>query len=269
MTAIWEWMAEAAPTIDLGALPLMGVDSPTWNVVRRVLSAHRVTPLIRYGFSRPALRRRGSFDEYLASLSAKRRKNYRRQWRALNGAAEVEVRHHRSLDAGSDWASRFMQMEASGWKGERGSALACCAADVKFFDELTSAFGQRADLFYTEVRLDGVAAAMCASLVEGATLFGFKVAFDPAYKEYSPGMLNAVQEVRLFLENPELVFADSGANANSFIGSYWRDRVPVAKVLLPCSTAGRLALASLDMVKRAKRGALLALETLHESHGAA
>ena len=35
----------------------------------------------------------------------------------------------------------------------------------------------RADLFYSEVRLDGVPAAMCASLVEGTTLFGSKVAF--------------------------------------------------------------------------------------------
>ncbi len=160
-------------------------------------------------------------------------------------------------------------MEASGWKGERGSALACCAADVEFFDELTNAYGHRADLFYTEVRIDGVAAAMCASLVEGMTLCGFKVAFDPAYGEYSPGLLNAVQEVRLFLASPELVFAESGANAKSFIGSYWRDRVPVAKALLPCSNVGRLALAGLDVVKRAKRRALLALETLRKPREAA
>jgi len=156
-------------------------------------------------------------------------------------------------------------MESSGRKGEHGSALACCGADIKFFDELTRAYSHRADLFYSEVRLDGVPAAMCASLVEGTTLFGFKVASGPAYGEYSPGVLNAVQEVRLFLESEELVFAESGANAQSFIGSYWRDRVPVAKVLLPSSKAGRLALASPDAAQRATRGALSAFETLRRS----
>ncbi len=108
IAAMWDWVEDAAPAIDLVVLPLVGVDSLTWDVVDRVPSARHATPLIRYGFPRPVLRRCGSFDEYLASLSAKRRKNYRRQWRALNRVAEVEVRQHRSLDEGSDWASQFM-----------------------------------------------------------------------------------------------------------------------------------------------------------------
>lgn len=262
VAALCAWFEDAVPSVDLVALPRMGVESATWDVVRRVLEARGNRPLIRHGFLRPILRRRGSFEEYLASLSAKRRKTYRRQWRKLHRTASVEVRLHRFLASESDWATRFMQMEAAGWKGQRGSALGCCPADTKFFSELTRAYSDRADLFLSEVRVEGVAAAMSASLVEGTTMFGFKVAFDPAYGEYSPGLLNAVQEVRLFHESQELRLAESGANAESFIGSYWRERVPVAKVLLPSSRAGRLALSSLDTAQRAKRGALLAFETL-------
>ncbi|HJO04813.1 MAG TPA: GNAT family N-acetyltransferase [Acidobacteriota bacterium] len=269
VTALWDWAEGSAPSIDLLALPLMGVDSLTWDAMRRVLEARGVMPLIRRGFLRPMLSRYRSFDEYLASLSAKRRSNYRRQWRNLTHTAEVEVRHHRSLDAGSDWPARFMRMEASGWKGERGSALACCSADAAFFDALSGAYSRRGDLFFTEVRLAGGAIAMCSSFVEGGTLFGFKCAFDPAFGEHSPGMLTNVEEVRQFLDTPELQHADSGANGTSFIGSYWKDRAPVARVLLPSSNTGRLVLAGLNTARRAGRGALLALETVRRARGAA
>ncbi len=260
-----DWLATAVPSIDLVSLPLMGVESPTWHAIRRVLDARGAAAAVRYGFARPSLARCGSFDDYLMSLSPKRRKNYRRSWRALNDAGEVEVRLRRDLTASSEWASRFMRMEALGWKGELGSALACNDSDTAFFEEITAAFGDRADLFYTEIRLDGVPVAMSASFVEGRTLFGFKVAFDPAFRGYSPGLLNAVQEVRLFLESTELQVGESGANAESFIGSYWRDRVPMAKVLLAANGAGRLAVSGLEKAKRAKRGARMALETFGRS----
>ncbi len=261
---LWDWLAAAEPSNSLVSLPLMGIESSTWQAMSQALEPRGVAATIRHRFDRPALLRCRSFNDYLASLPAKRRKNYRRCWRALNAAGEVEVRHRRDATARCDWTSRFVRMEALGWKGERGSALACSAADVAFFEQITRAYGDRADLFYSEIRLDGVAVAMSASFVEGTTLFGFKVAFDPRYRRYSPGVLNAVHEARLFLESADLQIGESGANARSFIGSYWRDSTPMAEVLLPGNSTGRLAVAGFEKATRAKRGARVVLEALRK-----
>ena len=134
------------------------------------------------------------------------------------------------------------------------TALACSADDAAFFVDLVHRFQDRGELFWVELRLNGQAVAMSCSFVVATALFGFKVAHDPEFAAYSPGVLVAVQEIEAFLQSPELLVGDSGSSAESFIRSYWRGRARVAQILVPLSHKGRLALSGFRAARWVKHG---------------
>ncbi len=241
--------------LNLLRLPQVNLDSETWRLWARCLEEDGIEPLARHEFDRPMLQRHGSLDDYLATLSPRRRKNYRRQWRVLNRAGRVEVMVHRGPGANPDLPRQFMAMEAAGWKGKQNTAMGCSAENAGFFVELVHRFETCGQLFCVELRLDDRPIAMSCSFVVGTTLFGFKVAHDPEFSAFSPGALVAVQEVGAFLRSPKLLMGDSGSSAGSFIRSYWRERTRVARVLVPLSRRGQLALRGLRAALWVKNGA--------------
>ena len=59
---------------------------------------------------------------------ARRRKELRRQWRKLAGRGSLVCRAIAPGDDAEAWARRFLALEASGWKGRHGTALASTGA---------------------------------------------------------------------------------------------------------------------------------------------
>jgi CelD/BcsL family acetyltransferase involved in cellulose biosynthesis len=93
----------------------------------------------------------------------------------------------------------FLQLEASGWKGQSGTALACHASDEAFFRAVTGQARERGRLTFLTLRLDGklVAAQTCLIGRDGAFLF--KVAYNESYAKYSPGILLEIEHLRRVL----------------------------------------------------------------------
>lgn len=159
-----------------------------------------------------------------ASMSAKKRKELRRQHKRLS--EEGELTFHRSSDAEdiAEWIADFLALEAAGWKGEEGSALASAAATRAFFTDALTRAAQVGRLERLAMRLDGKAVAMLANFVTPPALFSFKTAFDEDYAKLSPGLLIQIENLQL-LSRDDITWADScAAQGHSMIERIWREK---------------------------------------------
>jgi CelD/BcsL family acetyltransferase involved in cellulose biosynthesis len=123
-----------------------------------------------------------------------------------------------------------MDLEAKSWKASSGTALICREEDSAFFTDVVNSIGERKQLFFVELRLNGQAIAMTSNFVAGKTLFAFKVAYDPQYARFSPGLLNEFEGMRLFHDTDDLQIGESGSVQDSYIRHYWRGRADMFSV---------------------------------------
>ena len=181
-------------------------------------------------------------------------KNNLRRWQARLGAAGklTPVR----LAPGDDveaWAQEFMRLEASGWKGRAGTALACREDDRRFVAGVFGEAFRRGRLQITGLNLDGRPLARHVMFSAGEGSFSFKLAYDETHASCSPGILAEVDNVRQFMETPGLRWIDSNtARESTGYGRVWKDRLTVQRVVIGARGAGRLAVASLPLLRLAK-----------------
>jgi CelD/BcsL family acetyltransferase involved in cellulose biosynthesis len=146
--------------------------------------------------------------------------------------------------AGSEAALReFLALEASGWKGRAGTALACDPGEQGFFAAACGRLAERGALQLLALRAGGRIAAMQANFVAQDGLFCFKVAFDETLGRHSPGALLEVRALDVFHERAELRWMDSCTDPGAeLIERLWPDRRQMRSTLLRgCGALGRLA----------------------------
>jgi len=178
------------------------------------------------------LQRRDSYDNFLQGVSKKRRKKLRQINRRLSERGTLTVNIYKDIADIPDLANRFMALEKLGWKGENKSALASSANGRAFFNEVVAATPADAELFFTELTLDQAPVAMSANFIINSDFFAFKVAFDPAYAKFSPGIYLEYEAIRLMYVYSNFQRADSGAEQDSFIGSIWPERLELMTIYL-------------------------------------
>ncbi|RPF72663.1 GNAT family N-acetyltransferase [Aurantiacibacter spongiae] len=174
---------------------------------------------------RAMLRSRLSPDGYLArSLSPKKRKELRRQRRRLEDAGNLFVDSRTDAEGLARWAQDFLALEARGWKGRAGSALACNRDTRSLFGAALRGAGHTGRLHRLSLTLDGRPIAMLATFLAGRGAFSFKTAFDEDYARFSPGVLLQCEALRL-IERGGTNWVDSCAGADHpMIDHFWRER---------------------------------------------
>ncbi len=166
---------------------------------------------------------------YSASLSAKKRKELRRQLARLCELGEV--RFERSHDAAGlkSWIEQFLELEAAGWKGKAGSALASRQDTAQIFKSSLIGAAAHGRLERLALRLDGKPIAMLANFVAQPGMFSFKTAFDEAYARFSPGVLLQCENL-LVLDRQDIAWSDScAAEDHPMIDHIWRERRAVGR----------------------------------------
>jgi CelD/BcsL family acetyltransferase involved in cellulose biosynthesis len=181
-------------------------------------------------------------------------KNNLRRWQARLATAGklAPVRLAPGDDIGA-WTEQFIRLEASGWKGKAGSAIACRDDDRRFFTAVIAEAHRRGRLLFTGLDLDGKPLARHSMIVGGEGAFTFKIAYDEAHASSSPGIVAEADNVRQFLENPGPRWVDSNTSReNTSYGRVWKDRRTVQRVAVGLSGAGRAAIAALPLARLAK-----------------
>jgi len=94
--------------------------------------------------------------------------------------------HGAALDAALD---EGFALEAAGWKGELGTAIACDPTLRRRYRALAHVFAARGQLACYFLRAGDRRVAFHFALVDGATYYLFKPGFDPALATYGLGHL--------------------------------------------------------------------------------
>lgn len=177
-------------------------------------------------YDRAMLRSDLSAEAYWEThVRAKKRKEVRRLQKRLAELGRVEVRQ---LEREADlpvWCRDFLTLEASGWKGRHGTALACKQNDEAFFRAACAAAFCGGRLHFLRVDLDGRAIAMLVNFRQGEGGFSFKIAFDEALGRFSPGVLVEIANLHAVQGDPAIAWMDSCAAADHpMIDSLWAER---------------------------------------------
>jgi CelD/BcsL family acetyltransferase involved in cellulose biosynthesis len=186
-------------------------------------------------------------------LGAKRRRELRRQRRRLEEAVGAEVK---TVDRAGDPAAveRFIALEASGWKGAKGTALGSDPAHTAFFRRVCHAFGERGKLQLLSLEAYGSPYAMLCSLIGSTTLFQFKIAFDEEWARFAPGIqieADAVERMGSAISDVRLI--DSCAEpSNTMANRVFPDRIQLQTVAIPGGFSGRRKLVFMRAALKAR-----------------
>lgn len=209
-------------------LHLRGLDAAGANAA--ALEAVCVSQRRRFAeigrYDRALLRSDLSADAYWeANVRAKKRKEIRRLQKRLADMGAVESR---TLTVAADlphWCSDFLALEASGWKGQEGTALSCSADDAAFFRAATAAACANGRLHFLRLDLDGKPIAMLINFRHGDGAFSFKIAIDEALGRFSPGVLIEIDNLHAVQDDPAVTWMDScAAPDHPMIDSLWGER---------------------------------------------
>lgn len=227
-------------------LPQLPADGPVFAALETVLAARSRPHYIAAREARAMLTGESSAAAYLeASMSAKKRKELRRQHNRLAEEGALAFERVEGEAGLAQWTAEFLALEAAGWKGEAGSALASAPDTAALFEAALAGAAAAGRLERLALRLDGRAIAMLANFITAPGAYSYKTAFDEAYARFSPGMLLQLENLAL-LERDDIQWADSCAvEGHPMIERLWRDARRMASVNiaiggLPRRTAFRL-----------------------------
>ncbi|WP_240505825.1 GNAT family N-acetyltransferase [Erythrobacter colymbi] len=205
-------------------LPQLPADGPLVAALDRVLARRGAAHYVASRENRAMLAGETTAAAYLeAAMSAKKRKELRRQHNRLAEEGALAFERVEGDEGLASWTAEFLALEAAGWKGEAGSALASAPDTRALFEEALAGAAAAGRLERLALRLDGRAIAMLANFITAPGAYSYKTAFDEAYARFSPGMLLQLENLAL-LERPGIEWADSCAvEGHPMIERLWRD----------------------------------------------
>lgn len=220
VTALFDWFArENEPIAEFRYLPS---DGRFYGVLADALRERRALAVATESFTR-ALLRKG--DTPGAALSGEQRRKLARKERRLRERGELRTVALRPGDDARRWIEEFLDLEANGWKGRCGGALACSPENRRFaLEALTAAFAKNR-LVLHGLDFEGRPIARHCHLLAGEGAFFYRTAFDEEFAYYSPGVLAGLHGMREFQAMPDVKWADSISDpANPVVNRLWKDR---------------------------------------------
>ena len=133
-------------------------------------------------------------EPWLSSDSANFRDSMRKRTRKLNARGPLHLQRIETADP--HFLQLFYDLEAAGWKGKAGTAIACHRDTRVFYDEIARNADQfkYLSLYFLEVNDQTIAAQF--GLSHRGRYFTLKVAVNENYREFGPGHLLINAELR-------------------------------------------------------------------------
>ena len=129
----------------------------------------------------------GNFDEYMNSLKPNFSRNLRRLQRKIEGMADVELASFIGQQCTDDLFERFLELEASGWKGKERGAILSSPTATAYYREV---FRRLRELGWCELytmSLDGVMIAAQFGVRLNRRVFLFKICYSEEFSNLGPG----------------------------------------------------------------------------------
>ncbi|AWM02241.1 GNAT family N-acetyltransferase [Bradyrhizobium amphicarpaeae] len=237
----------------------IALDGAAMNALKQVLDRDGLTPRVLSSYVRASLDATQNDETLLReALGARKLKELRRQRHRLEEHGPVAFDVARRPDGIGPALETFLQLEASGWKGKRGTALVQHAGDATFIRRAVPALAETAQCEIITLRAGTTPVAAGIVLRHQDRAFFFKLGIDERFAKYSPGVQLTLELTRHLCADPSIASADSTASADHpMINPIWRGRFTIGDVLIP--------LRRHDPVVALIHGALLGRNAAHEA----
>jgi CelD/BcsL family acetyltransferase involved in cellulose biosynthesis len=248
-------------------LPFVPLDGPFAHALGRAL-ARRGTAIATFGRHRRAqLVPIGARSAYIErAIGAKRRKELRRQRRRLANASAVTLATATAPPAVAAALADFLAIETRGWKGRRGTAAAQHPAIRQFMERAMT--GLAADGMARIDRLMHGERAIAAAITlrSGDTAWFFKIAYDEAVAQSSPGVQLALDVTTAMLADATMARIDSCATADHpMIDHLWRERLAIGDLMVAIRPGGHARFALACALESLRRAAIAAAKRLRDA----
>jgi hypothetical protein len=256
LDAFFTWLAQDRRGTPLLSCPWIPGEGPFQRLLAEYLEEKQTPVLVDELFTRAMLVPRDSAKKYLEeTVSSERRRRLRRHEERL---AEGGNLSYAELDAHGDvsgWLDDFLRLEASGWKGRAGTALGCQDVDRRYFLEIMTEAHRRGRLTMLALRQNGQSVASLCDLRCDQGSYVYKLAFDEAHGQCSPGVLLELERLRWVHDRQAIQWVDScNAPGPALLKDLWAERRVLQSLLLaPGKAPGALAVALLPLLRWCRR----------------
>jgi CelD/BcsL family acetyltransferase involved in cellulose biosynthesis len=235
IVAAWLGHLAADPALPgLVLLPFLTEDGPFAAVLEAILRRAQMPGADFDRHQRALLAPAGDRARYVErALGKHRHKELRRHWRRLSETGAVLFATATEPAAVAAALEDFFLLEASGWKGQAGTAAAQDGDLRRFMQTAMHALAAEGKVAIDRILLDGRTIAATIMLRSGRCAWFWKIAYDEEFARFSPGvMLSAVLTSEL-VEDTAVVRTDSCATADHpMIDHLWRERLALANRLI-------------------------------------
>ncbi|MGY8668702.1 GNAT family N-acetyltransferase [Bradyrhizobium sp. UFLA05-109] len=213
----------------------LALDGAAMRSLTAILTRDGLKPRVLSSYMRASLDATQDGDTLLReALGAKKLKELRRQRHRLEEHGPVSFHVARTPDEVKTALETFLQLEASGWKGRRGTALIQHAGDAAFIRRAAPALAETSQCEIISLRAGETPVAGGVVLRHRDRAFFFKLGIDARFAKYSPGVQLTVDLTRHLCADPAIASADSTASADHpMIDPIWRGRFAIGDVLIP------------------------------------
>lgn len=227
---------------------------PVDRLVQRAISELGLTSVVSESFVRPFVFRRsdGSYFDFNSKYRGVIKRRRRQLGAELGGDVELLDR------AGTPEALELLiALEARGYKGASGIALATAPGEPEQFRAMARSFGAGGRLQLLSLEAAGRPVAMQMAVRGGDGVFALKVAYDEELSRFGPGVELQVGSIRHFHEHTDAAWIDSCTyGGNELLERLYPDRQRIVSYLVALGGAPEKALLkALPHLRTARRRA--------------
>jgi len=227
-------------------LPLLPLDGPCYAALAEACRQTSSAISTYERWVRPVMipRPEDNFEAYLRRTLGSSYKKRMQQFRQVGKQGALTFRRNRGRGA-LEALDAFLTLEASGWKGEAGTAIACRPADIAYFRRLAELCAADDTLLIDTLLHDGRAIAMGLLVESGNRRHFLKIAYDETQARHSPGRTLTIAMLQADFNSTPPAFFDSGAGEGVDAGTYvWGERREMANAIIRIGP-GRAGLAQI------------------------
>jgi len=234
-------------------LPFLHEAGPVAAALASALAQHGGVHAAFGRHQRAALAPTGERGSYLRrAVGTKRRKELRRQRHRLADGGAVTFALARAPVDVAPALRDFLTLEAAGWKGRAGTAIAQHEDVTRFIEAAVAALAARDQACVARLCCGSRLFACAVTLRSGNGAWGWKIAYDERFAATSPGVQLYLDLTETLLADPAIAFVDSCAVPDHpMIDHIWRERRPMGDWLMALQPGAAFDLACrLETVRR-------------------
>lgn len=193
-------------------LPDINLDGAFAKALLAYAKQHNLPLQIIRQEARPVLLSGKEHELYLTNAIGKNHhRDYRRLWRRLSETGTLEYQIATDKIAIFKALEAFLKLEASGWKGKRGTAFLNKPQHTDFIRIAVSNLAEQERVDIHSLALNGKTIASLIIFTAGDQAWTWKTAYDETLRAFSPGVLLMIEFLKNQLGKPEIRITDSCA----------------------------------------------------------